>query len=1044
MKAVKFGGRRRARRFVVRILFVALACALALSGGAARFGASAQKSAQVGTKQAGASSKVAPLTTSRGKFKAGGVKVAAAPGGEVQPLVLGCANTTTSISFSATPIPGTLASGDCVNPIDGSFYDAYSFTGTAGQQIVIDMTSTAFDTYLYLLVPGETSITSSTVQDDDGGTGGVGGQNTNSRILNFTLPTSGTYTILANSFASGATGAYTLTLNAGSVCSSTPVILNPVPGTPLNKTGSLGSPDCTLDDGSFYDVYTFDGTAGQQVAIQMTASFDTYLFLVGPDGDEIARDDNGTGGSNARIPAIVANLGASPSARLPQTGTYRIIANAATANGNGSYTLVLGVDAASCPSTPISVGQTINGTLASSDCRLPADSSFIDVYTFSGTAGQTISVSMTQTSSVDPYLFILDKDGKVLDEDDNGGGVANAHLPSGKRTFTGVLPATGLYTIYANSASAGQQGTYTLALTGSQACTYALTSASRTVTSAGGIFSDAYTTQAGCAAPTLTSNTTTFVTAGTVSGPDASGNGTFSYTVAANTTTSARAGTLTVGSQTFTINQSAAGSTACATTIFPNVIPFTQGSGAGRFTVFPVSAQCNTWVASTATSWIHITSPTGGSGTGTSRVRFNVDANTGTTTRVGTIAVGTSTLTVTQTSSATTPQVQFSNATYSVNENDASKSIQITVQRLGDTTGAASVEYRTVDDPAAVPCSTANGTAYARCDYVTTIDTIRFNAGETTKAFTIPLIDDVHVEGNETFHVALANPQGANLGAPTDATVTIVDNDIVQATTNPNHNQNVASGQTAFFVRMQYLDFLSREPEAGEPWTAVYAPCPNQDNTDPASASANCDRIRVSSNFFLSQEFQLKGFFVFLYYKVSFGAQSNPNYFPAYDEIIPDMRRVTGTTTEERIDKTFNFAEDWVTRPAFVTRYGSLSNAQFVDTLLSNVGATLTTTDPVSGQTRNSLVAALDGGTKTRAEVLRIIVESQEVNRIQFNPTFVAMQYYGYLRRTPEINGYIGWLNTINPPTSANPRDMVNGFVNSAEYYLRFGPNVRQ
>jgi hypothetical protein len=54
------------------------------------------------------------------------------------------------------------------------------------------------------------------------------------------------------------------------------------------------------------------------------------------------------------------------------------------------------------------------------------------------------------------------------------------------------------------------------------------------------------------------------------------------------------------------------------------------------------------------------------------------------------------------------------------------------------------------------------------------------------------------------------------------------------------------------------------------------------------------------------------------------------------------------------------------------------------------------------------------------------------------------MQYYGYLRRTPEISGYIGWLNTINPPTSANPRDMVNGFVNSAEYYLRFGPNVRQ
>jgi hypothetical protein len=528
----------------------------------------------------------------------------------------------------------------------------------------------------------------------------------------------------------------------------------------------------------------------------------------------------------------------------------------------------------------------------------------------------------------------------------------------------------------------------------------------------------------------LTSNTTAFVTAGTATAPDASGNGTFSYTVAANTTTSARVGTLTVGSQTFTVNQSAAGATVCATTIFPNVIPFTQGSGTGRFTVFPTSTQC-TWAVSTAASWIHITvpSPVFGFSSGTGRVRFTVDANTGTATRTGTISVGTSTLTVTQTSVATTPQVQFSNATYSVNENDASKSVQIIVQRLGDATGAATVEYRTIDDAAAVPCSTANGTAYARCDYVTTIDTLTFNAGETSKTFTVPLIDDVHVEGNETFHVALANPQGASLGAPTDATVTIVDNDTAQATTNPINN-------TTFFVRQQYLDFLSREPEAGEPWSATLNNC--------ATGDTSCDRISVSANFFRSQEFQLKGFFVFNYYKVSFGSASNPNYFPQYDEIIPDMRRITGATTEERVDKTFNFAEDWVTRSAFVTRYGAMTNGQFVDTLLANVGATLTTADPVSGQTRNSLVAALDAGTKTRADVLRIIVESQEVNRLQFNPAFVAMQYYGYLRRTPEINGYLGWLNTINPPTSANPRDMVNGFVNSAEYYLRFGPNVRQ
>jgi hypothetical protein len=49
------------------------------------------------------------------------------------------------------------------------------------------------------------------------------------------------------------------------------------------------------------------------------------------------------------------------------------------------------------------------------------------------------------------------------------------------------------------------------------------------------------------------------------------------------------------------------------------------------------------------------------------------------------------------------------------------------------------------------------------------------------------------------------------------------------------------------------------------------------------------------------------------------------------------------------------------------------------------------------------------------------------------------MQYYGYLRRTPEEAGYQNWLSYL----TSHPGDfrtMVNGFVNSTEYRLRFGP----
>ena len=413
---------------------------LALAGGAlAPLSALAQQKAQGGgAKSAGAADKVTPSALNRGKFKSGAAKPQSESVDDATPLVLGCANATPTITFSPTPINGTLSNTDCTNPIDGSFYDAYAFTGTAGQQIAIQMTSAQFDTYLYLMKPGETTIGNTTTQNDD-----ISDTNTNSQIINFTLPTTGTYTILANSFNVGATGSYTLTLSGGSICGQTTTPITLVSGSAVSTPGNLASGDCTLNDGSFYDVFTFSGTAGQQLAIQMNASFDAFLFLIGPDGDELARNDDGVGApsTNARIPAGAGN------ARLPQTGVYRIIANSAKAAETGSYTLIVGLNSNACPSTPITSGQTVNGSLQTSDCRLPADSSFINTYTFSGTAGQNVSITMT-SSVFDAYLILLDPGGINLDEDDNGAGGTNAHLPSGKRTFTGVLSATGNYTIY--------------------------------------------------------------------------------------------------------------------------------------------------------------------------------------------------------------------------------------------------------------------------------------------------------------------------------------------------------------------------------------------------------------------------------------------------------------------------------------------------------------------------------------------------------------------------------------------------------------------
>jgi len=101
-----------------------------------------------------------------------------------------------------------------------------------------------------------------------------------------------------------------------------------------------------------------------------------------------------------------------------------------------------------------------------------------------------------------------------------------------------------------------------------------------------------------------------------------------------------------------------------------------------------------------------------------------------------------------------------------------------------------------------------------------------------------------------------------------------------------------------------------------------------------------------------------------------------------------------------------------------------------VDTLLATAGV-------APHQFRDFWIAALGNGTRTRATVLRDISESPEVYNKYYNQAFVVMQYFGYLRRDPDAS-YLNWIQELD--TTGNSRNMINGFVNSAEYFLRFGP----
>jgi hypothetical protein len=378
--------------------------------------------------------------------------------------------------------------------------------------------------------------------------------------------------------------------------------------------------------------------------------------------------------------------------------------------------------------------------------------------------------------------------------------------------------------------------------------------------------------------------------------------------------------------------------------------------------------------------------------------------------------------------------VGFAQASLQHGEGDARATFTIT--RSGDTTGAVTLDYRTTDtDTFTVGCADPtgnNGGAYARCDFATTVGSLSFSPGELSKTVTVPLVDDAHDEGAETFQLRLSNAAGTGttLGAQNTATVTITDNDTGVAA-------NPVVNSIPFFVRMQYLDFLSREPEAGEPWSGVLNRCANI-FTGP-SVNTDCDRIAVSRAFFESPEFRIKGAYAFRFYKLAF------NRLPEYTEIVADMSFVAGATEAEVILRRAQLANAFTARPEFQAAYGGLTNAQFVAALLGRYGlSSVTTPDPSTPDsgTRATfsgafLTSQLDANFLTRAQVFRAIADSDQVQATEFNSAFVAVQYYGYLRRTPEPAGYQANLNALQ--SGVSPREMVNAFLNSAEYRLRFG-----
>jgi serine protease Do len=230
------------------------------------------------------------------------------------------------LALDGQAIQGRLEAGDRTLPSDDSYIDVFTFEGEAGQSVNIDMTSSDLNAYLILMGPNGEQL----LQDNDSG------GNTNARIA-ITLPMSGRYTLMANSYNAGETGSYQLRAQTRAQTVARPIPNGGSRPTPqaiiLQERGQLNTQSQVLEsDGSLFNEHLFEGQAGQSIILSLeSGDFDTYLALVDPAGNVVAEnDDISTENFNSEI-AIT----------LQSSGLYRIIVNAFDRTGRGNYVLTV-------------------------------------------------------------------------------------------------------------------------------------------------------------------------------------------------------------------------------------------------------------------------------------------------------------------------------------------------------------------------------------------------------------------------------------------------------------------------------------------------------------------------------------------------------------------------------------------------------------------------------------------------------------------------------------------------------------------------------
>ena len=211
-----------------------------------------------------------------------------------------------------------------------------------------------------------------------------------------------------------------------------------------NVMGSLGQQDLVSGDlrANVNDVWTFSLPGPRYANLTLSPDnkdIDLILSLISPTGQTVTRIDNGYAGDTE---IMIDNL-------LLDSGLY-VIEVSEFFGDTGRYTLslVLTEEPLFGGGGQLTTGQTIQSSLARGAQH---------VWTFSGNAGELVSVVLTPENQFDAILDIYGPDGTRLSALDEGFS-GDAEVVSGLE-----LPLTGEYSILVRS-FAGEGGSYSLSL----------------------------------------------------------------------------------------------------------------------------------------------------------------------------------------------------------------------------------------------------------------------------------------------------------------------------------------------------------------------------------------------------------------------------------------------------------------------------------------------------------------------------------------------------------------------------------------------------